>query len=64
MNIWEQPDQVRIAAAQQRVTELLAHCPSARNRQRHRGDELIDGIVPAWPSGEATALNRRAECGF
>jgi hypothetical protein len=35
MDIWEEPDQVRIAAAEQRVAELMALCRGA-------GDESYD----------------------
>jgi hypothetical protein len=31
MNIWDQPDHVRITAAEQRLTERLALCPADKN---------------------------------
>ena len=42
MDIWEEPDHVRIAAAEQRVAELMAFCCGANDRRcDHDRDELV-----------------------
>lgn len=45
MNIWEEPDHVRIAAAKERVLEMLARCPGARDPENECDDRLLNQIV-------------------
>ena len=51
MNIWELPDPVRIAAAQQRLTALLTLCPGSAERQRAHLGEETERVVPIVTAG-------------